>query len=109
MHRDGGDGTGALRRYHELTKHSYESVRTGPRGLDWANAPHKFKNYLGVRPIPLPAPTATGVRAHEAIRRSHMRPTGGKVDLEALASLMFFAAGVHAVKRRSWGDQEIRT
>src|SRR5206468_4553921 len=34
---------------------------------------------------------------------------GGKVDLEALASLLFFAAGVHTVKRRSWGDQEVRT
>jgi SagB-type dehydrogenase family enzyme len=109
VHREGSDDADALRRYHELTKHSYESVRTGPRGLDWANAPRKFKNYLGVTSVLLPAPTTTGVVAHEAIRRSHERPTGGKVDREALASLLFFAAGVHAVKRRSWGDQEVRT
>src|SRR5207249_2171160 len=73
------------------------------------NAPRKFKNYLGTTLSPLPAPATTGVVAHEAIRRSHERPAGGKLDLEALASLLFFSAGVHAVKRRSWGDQEVRT
>jgi SagB-type dehydrogenase family enzyme len=109
VHREGSDDADVLRRYHELTKHSYESVRTGPRGLDWANAPRKFKVYVNAVSVPLPAPTTTGVPAHEAIRRSSERPSGGKVDLEALASLLFFAAGVHAVKRRSWGDQEVRT
>ncbi|HEX4865216.1 MAG TPA: hypothetical protein VFV02_14190, partial [Acidimicrobiales bacterium] len=100
MHREGDDAD-VLRRYHEVTKHSYESVRTGPRGLDWANSPRKFKTYVGVDAILLPAPTTTGLAAHEAIRRSRERPGGGKLDLEALASLLFFTAGVHAVKRRS--------
>ncbi|MGH2721157.1 MAG: SagB/ThcOx family dehydrogenase [Actinomycetota bacterium] len=109
MNRAPDDGADALRRYHEVTKHSYQSVRTGPRGLDWANAPRKFKDYVGVEAVPLPAPTTTGVAAHEAIRRSHRPSTGGKLDLEALSSLAFFAAGVHAVKNRSWGDQAIRT
>lgn len=109
MHREGSDDADVLRRYHELTKHSYESVRTGPRGLDWANAPRKFKTYVDATGIPLPAPTTTGVVGHEAIRRSSEQVSGGKVDLETLASLLFFTAGVHAVKRRSWGDQEVRT
>ncbi|MGH2690117.1 MAG: hypothetical protein ACRDKW_15125, partial [Actinomycetota bacterium] len=109
MNRALDDGADVLRRYHELTKHSYQSVRTGPRGLDWANVPRRFKDYVGLETVPLPAPTTTGVAAHDAIRRSHRSSTGGKLDLEALSSLLFFAAGVHAVKKRSWGDQAIRT
>lgn len=105
----GSDGADVLRRYHELTKHSFESVRSGPRGLDWANAPRRFKDYAGVESVALPSPSTTGIRAHDAIRRSHGPARGGKLDFEALSSLLFFAAGVHAVKKRSWGDQAIRT
>ncbi|MGH2996388.1 MAG: SagB/ThcOx family dehydrogenase [Gaiellaceae bacterium] len=46
--------TAAARRYHEGTKHSYESVRRGARPLDWANRPHPFKDYVGLEPEPLP-------------------------------------------------------
>jgi SagB-type dehydrogenase family enzyme len=42
--------TAAARRYHEGTKHTYESVRRGARPLDWANRPHPFKDYLGLEP-----------------------------------------------------------
>jgi SagB-type dehydrogenase family enzyme len=45
--------TAAARRYHESTKHSYESVRRSARPLDWANRPDPFKEYLGVEPEPL--------------------------------------------------------
>ena len=48
----GGD---VARRYHESTKHSYESVRRGARGLDWANKPHPYKEYVDVQAEPLPA------------------------------------------------------
>jgi SagB-type dehydrogenase family enzyme len=46
--------TAAARRYHEGTKHTFESVRRGARLLDWDNRPHPFKDYEGLEPIPLP-------------------------------------------------------
>ena len=49
-----GRAIDVARRYHEQTKHSYESVRRSARGLDWANRPDPFKTYLGVEGLPLP-------------------------------------------------------
>jgi SagB-type dehydrogenase family enzyme len=46
--------TEAARRYHEATKHSYESVRRGARPLDWANQPSPYKEYPGLRSEPIP-------------------------------------------------------
>jgi len=43
-----------VRRYHEETKHSYESVRRGGRPLDWANRPSPYKEYPGLELEPLP-------------------------------------------------------
>jgi SagB-type dehydrogenase family enzyme len=44
----------AARRYHEATKHSYESVRRRARPLDWANQPSPYKEYPGIELEPLP-------------------------------------------------------
>jgi SagB-type dehydrogenase family enzyme len=52
--------TAVAHRYHELTKHSYESVRRGARFLDWANRPHPFKEYVDVEPRPLPTDSELG-------------------------------------------------
>jgi SagB-type dehydrogenase family enzyme len=46
--------TDAARRYHEATKHSYESVRRGARALDWANQPSPYKQYPGIELEPIP-------------------------------------------------------
>jgi SagB-type dehydrogenase family enzyme len=46
--------TEAARRYHEATKHSYESVRRGARALDWANQPSPYKQYPGIELEPIP-------------------------------------------------------
>ena len=43
------------RRYHEATKHSYESIRGSAHGLDWSNRPNPFKEYRGVEAVPLAA------------------------------------------------------
>lgn len=45
---------GAARRYHDGTKHTFESVRRSARLLDWNNRPHPFKEYVGLAPTPLP-------------------------------------------------------
>jgi SagB-type dehydrogenase family enzyme len=44
----------AARRYHERTKHTFESVRRSARLLDWDNRPHPFKDYVALAPVPLP-------------------------------------------------------
>jgi SagB-type dehydrogenase family enzyme len=41
--------------YHQATKHTYESVRTNARFLDWHNQPDPFRRYEGAPLIPLPA------------------------------------------------------
>jgi SagB-type dehydrogenase family enzyme len=46
--------TDAARRYHERTKHTFESVRRSARFLDWDNRPHPFKEYVGLDAVPLP-------------------------------------------------------
>jgi SagB-type dehydrogenase family enzyme len=46
--------TEAARRYHERTKHTFESVRRSARLLDWDNRPHPFKEYVDLEPVPLP-------------------------------------------------------
>ena len=43
------------REYHELTKHSAESLRRTQHYLDWANMPNPFRHYEGVPILDLPA------------------------------------------------------
>jgi hypothetical protein len=43
--------------YHEITKHSPESVRHGGR-LDFSNRPRLFKKYVGLGSTPIPAALA---------------------------------------------------
>ena len=40
--------------YHELTKHSAESLRRTQHYLDWANMPNPFRHYEGVPVLDLP-------------------------------------------------------
>ena len=78
------------RRYHDETKHSYESVRRSARGLDWANRPDPFKTYNDVEALDLPA---------------EARPGGGPLALSELAWLLRWGAGVV----RTRGDYSFRT
>ncbi len=41
--------------YHQATKHTYHSVRTNARYLDWRNQPDPFRGYQGAPCIDLPA------------------------------------------------------
>lgn len=93
------------REYHELTKHSVESLRWDPHFLDWANMPNPFRHYAGVPVLDLPAdPPAAEVSALEVL--------GGKTGntpvrsgAEFLSQLMFYSASISASKRvPSTGD-----
>jgi SagB-type dehydrogenase family enzyme len=85
--------TAVAREYHELTAHSYESVRRRGRSLDWETRPFLYKVYPDLAPIPLPRevppPASDVLEAVAAFERD-----GGTLALESLASLLFFSAGL---------------
>lgn len=99
----------ALREYHESTKHSFESIRSGRHGLDWGNAPHPLKRYLDLEPEPLPRFRATGVPAHEAVEASAAPEGEGAVTAENLSHLLFHGAGVVRAVRTGAGPLYFRT
>ena len=84
--------------YHDATKHTYHSVRTGPRGLDWNNRPIPYKVYTTLDPVPLPRdPPLPRLPALEAIaaRLPDVGVPGPRVpDLPALAGVLYLSAGI---------------
>ena len=82
--------------YHEATKHSFRSVRSGGQGLDWENQPFPFKVYPALEPIPLPRePLPLDLPALEAVALSQTVPAAPRVPVvQELATLLYFAAGV---------------
>lgn len=94
-------------RYHDGTKHSYASVRARAHTLDWHNQPLSFKIYSGLEPILLSGDLQeSGVPALSAIAGAPVALEGEKIpDRRALASVLFFSAGI--TKRKSSPRGEI--
>src|SRR5271170_444496 len=87
------------REYHELTKHSVESLRRTQHYLDWANMPNPFRHYEGVPVLDLPAdPPAPKISALEVLesKTGHSLARDGAVFL---SQLMFYSASISASKR----------
>lgn len=97
----------ALWHYHETTKHSYQSVRTGGHYLDWANQPLPFKIYSDLPPILLPRDWRhSNTAALAAIASAGPREPVTRVpDLRVLAAILFHSAGI--TRRRSYPGGEI--
>src|SRR5271156_3768486 len=89
------------REYHELTKHSVESLRRTQRYLDWANMPNPFRHYDGVPVLDLPAdPPAPQISALDVLQGK----TGNTLARDGahfLSQLMFYSASISASKRVS--------
>ena len=99
-------GLAALR-YHQQTKHSYHSVRSGSHTLDWASRPEPFKVYSDVDRIPLPdqwqeseLPALAALLPPDA-----PGPTQSVPDLEDLARLLYCCGGI--TKRKPYPGGEI--
>lgn len=95
------------RRYHDATKHSFDSVRSDRHRLDWANQPLPFKIYEDLPPLPLPTDwVSPSLPALEAIARL---PDSGRAEavptLRDLAFLLFCTAGI--TKRKQYPGGEI--
>jgi SagB-type dehydrogenase family enzyme len=88
--------------YHTGTKHSQLSVRTSPHFLDWENKPLLFKIYPTLEVLRLPRDfRETGRAALDAIAAPGQPASAEAVpDLETLAQLLFFSAGVVRSKRQ---------
>ena len=95
----------AARRYHEVTKHSYTSVRSNPHALDWENRPLSYKIYpaagavalpreLNLSAMPATAAIAGGANESAAAGASASAPADAPLELEALTRILFCAAGL---------------
>ncbi len=94
-------------KYHDGTKHSYWSIRNNPHYLDWANRPLPFKIYPEIESLPLPRDVSqTGVAALSAISQPvAMSPADSMPDLQDLARLLYFSAGI--TKQRAYPGGEL--
>src|ERR1700685_3968407 len=85
--------------YHELTKHSPESLQRTQHYLDWANMPNPFRHYEGVRVVELPVdPPAPQISALEVLE-GKTGNTLARDGAEFLSQLMFYSASISASKR----------
>ena len=99
------DSADAAKRYHEDTKHSVRSIRTTPHFLDWPNQPLSFKLYRDLQPLALPKEREVSpAPALEAIAAGGDAPGEKIPDLEDLARLLYFSAGITKVKTRAGGQ-----
>jgi SagB-type dehydrogenase family enzyme len=98
--------TDAARRYHDDTKHSVHSIHTTQHLLDWPNQPRPFKLYRDLEPFPLPKEREVSpVPALDAIAAGEGPTEGENVpDLEDLARLLYFSAGITKVKTHAAGQ-----
>src|ERR1700683_4155525 len=91
----------AWREYHELTKHSGESLRRTQHYLDWANMPNPFRHYEGVPVLDLPAdPPAPQIPALEVLA-GRAGNSIAKDGAAFLSQLLFYSASISATKRVS--------
>ena len=93
------------REYHELTKHSVESLRRTQHYLDWANMPNSFRHYEGVPILDFPAdPPIPQISALEVLE-GKTGNTSARDGAGFLSRLMFYSASISASKRvSSTGD-----
>ena len=97
-------------KYHNGTKHSYLSLRAHPHFLDWENQPLLFKIYPTLEVTRLPKDfRQTGATALSAIASPGVKARKEKVpDLESIAQLLYFSAGVTKSKKHLGGETFFR-
>jgi SagB-type dehydrogenase family enzyme len=100
----------AARQYHSGTKHSYQSIRMHPNVLDWDNKPLLFKIYPTLEVTRLPRDFHdSGKAALSAIAEVSVATSAEAIpELETLAELLFFSAGVTRSKKHPEGETFFR-
>ena len=92
----GNDYIEAARVFHEITKHSYTSVRTDGHVLDWDNKPFPFKIYPDAAAMALPRELQlSSMPTLEALSASSPAASAdAPLDLERLTRILFCAGGL---------------
>jgi SagB-type dehydrogenase family enzyme len=100
----------AALQYHSGTKHSYLGLRTHPHALDWENQPLLFKIYPTLEVTRLPRDfRETAMPALQAIAAPRPEARVEAVpDVETLAQLLFFSAGVTRSRKDQQGETFFR-
>ena len=100
----------AALQYHSGTKHSYQGLRLHPQSLDWENKPLLFKIYPTLEVTRLPRDFHETGRAALSAIAAPSTPTQAETipDLETLAQLLFFSAGVIRSKKHPQGETFFR-
>lgn len=100
--------------YHEVSKHSYDSVRNDKRELDLANHPSPFRTFDRHPKVPLP-PTVHDLPAPAlslladglgAVPPEQHRPPQ---DLQTLATWLYFANGITSERKTANSSIALRT
>lgn len=105
----GNDRIEAARAFHNLTKHSYNSVRTTPHYLDWDNRPLPYKIYPEAGAISLPRDlNLPNEPALEMIAAEADPASGTAIDVAALTRILFCADGLTRRKRVGGEDYHFR-
>jgi SagB-type dehydrogenase family enzyme len=94
-------------KYHNGTKHSYESIRANRHYLDWAIQPLPFKIYSKLEPIPLPehlssseTPALTAISAPGRVLEEP-----ASLTRQTLTEILFLSAAI--TRRRNYSGGEI--
>ncbi|MGH7934284.1 MAG: SagB/ThcOx family dehydrogenase [Candidatus Binataceae bacterium] len=89
------DNIETARAFHEITNHSYTSVRSGAHVLDWGNRPLPYKIYPDAGTLNLPRGlTLSEMPTLAALREETSAPADTQLDLESLTRLLFCADGL---------------
>lgn len=100
----------AARQYHSGTKHSYLGLRLHPHKLDWDNKPLLFKIYPTLEVTRLPRDFEDTRRSALSAIAAGVPPTkdSAALDLESLAQVLFFSAGVTKSRKHPQGETFFR-
>lgn len=90
--------------YHEATKHSYTSVRSGAHFLDWNNRPLPYKIYPGAGTLALPRDLSLPPMSTLNALRQRSNISQKPFDLETVTRLLFCAGGL--TKRANVGGED---
>jgi SagB-type dehydrogenase family enzyme len=99
----------AARVFHEITKHSYTSVRSSPHFLDWDIKPIPYKIYPGAASVPLPRDLNLSTTPTLAALSSYVPADfSASIDTGSLTRMLFCADGLTRSKRVGSDDYHFR-
>src|SRR5260221_13944242 len=105
----GNDYIEAARVFHEITKHSYTSVRSSPHYLDWDIKPIPYKIYPGAASVALPRDlNLSSTPALAALSSYVPADFSAPIDTAALTRILFCADGLTRQKRVGADDYHFR-